>query len=116
MTKVIYYITKNEYNPGKEFIESLQERQQRKIIRLLTSVQLYGLTAAIPHIKKLTGTPLWEIRILGQDNIRVFYASVLTDSILVLHGFIKKSQQTPRKEIETALNRLKDWLNSQNPH
>lgn len=113
MTKVIYYTTTNGQNPARVFIESLQERQQRKIIRLLTSIQMYGLTTAITHVKKLTGTELWEIRILGQDNIRVFYASVLTDSILVLHGFIKKSQQTPRKEIETALNRLKDWLFSQ---
>ncbi len=113
MTKVIYYTSTEGQNPPRRFIESLSERQQRKIIRLLTSIQEYGLIAAIPHIKKLTGTPLWEIRILGQDNIRVLYASVLSDSILIVHGFVKKSQQTPRKEIETALNRLKVWLSDQ---
>lgn len=110
MIKVTYYISDQGENPTKKFIESLTEKQQRKIIRVLTYIKEYGLTTAIPHIKKLTGSPLWEIRILGQDNIRVFYASVVSDSILLLHGFIKKSQQTPQKEISKALARLADWL------
>ncbi len=113
MGKVYYYLTSTEENPVKKFIGSLAEKQQRKIARVFKYIEEYGLITAIPHIKKLTGTPLWEIRILGQDNIRVFYASVFSDSILLLHGFIKKSQQTPRKEIETALSRLKDWINNQ---
>lgn len=107
---VQYYISPSGENPVKKFIEFLAERQQRKIARILIYINEYGLITAIPHIRKLTGTPLWEIRILGQDNIRIFYASFLSDSILLLHGFIKKSQQTPRKEIETALNRLTDWM------
>lgn len=107
---ILYYITSSGENPTKKFIDSLAEKQQRKIARVLNYIHEYGLITAIPQIKKLAGTSLWEIRILGQDNIRVFYASVLKDSILLLHGFIKKSQQTPHKEIEIALNRLTDWV------
>ena len=72
-------------------------------------IEDYGLVTAIPHIKKLTGSPLWEIRILGQDNIRVLYATVERDTVLFLHGFIKKSQQTPSRELSTALDRLREW-------
>lgn len=114
MTKVLYYTSKTGENPARKFIESLQEKQQRKLIRILTYIKVYGLVTAIPHIKKLSRTSLWEIRILGEDNIRVLYASVLINSILLLHGFSKKSQKTPQKEIETALFRLKDWTDSQN--
>lgn len=112
---VLYYITSSGENPVKKFIEFLAERQQKKLTRILSYIEEYGLVTAIPHVKKLTGTSLWEIRILGQDNIRVLYASVHFESILLLHGFIKKSQTTPRKEIETALtlNRLADWINYQ---
>lgn len=110
---IYYYTTFSGENPVKTFIESLLEKQQRKIARILSNIEEYGLIIAIPHVKKLSGTPLWEIRILGQDNIRVFYVTVLSDSILLLHGFIKKSQATPRKEIETALNRLSEWLSDQ---
>ncbi|OGH11747.1 MAG: hypothetical protein A2857_03770 [Candidatus Levybacteria bacterium RIFCSPHIGHO2_01_FULL_36_15] len=110
MTKVIYYITSSGDNPFDKFLDSLSEQQQRKILRILTNIKVYGLTTAIPHIKKLIGTPFWEIRILGQDNIRVFYAVLLKDSILVIHGFTKKSQKTPFREIKTAMDRLNDWL------
>lgn len=112
-TTVLYYITSSGENPVKEFIEFLSERQQRKITRVLSYIEEYGLITAIPHVKKLTDSPLWEIRILGQDNIRVLYASVHSGSILLLHGFVKKSQATSRKEIETALNRLADWIDYQ---
>lgn len=76
MTKVIYYTTTQKDNPLKEFIENLEERQQRKVSRIFSNIEKYGLTTAIPHIKKLIGTPLWEIRILGQGSIRVFYAAM----------------------------------------
>lgn len=112
-TIILYYTTSSGENPVKKFIEFLAERQQKKLTRILSYIEEYGLVTAIPHVKKLTGTSLWEIRILGQDNIRVLYASVHFESILLLHGFIKKSQNTPKKEIETALNRLADWINYQ---
>ena len=112
MTKVIYYTTSSGEVPVKRFIESLNDKQQRKIVRVISYVEEYGLITAIPHVKKITGTPLWEIRILGHDNIRVFYAILFSDSILLLHGFIKKSQQTPQNEIKKALDRLKDWFSA----
>lgn len=112
-TGIYYFTTFSGDNPVKEFIDSLSERQQRKIARILSNIEEYGLITVIPHVRKLSGSPLWEIRILGQDNMRVFYASVFKDSILLLHGFIKKSQTTPGKEIKIALDRLNKWLNDQ---
>lgn len=109
MTEVIYYISSSNNNPIKDFLDSLSKKQQRKLIRIFTYVQEYGLTTAIPHIKKLHGTPLWEIRILGQDNIRVVYAILFADRIILLHGFLKKKQKTPVKDIQISLERLKDW-------
>ena len=69
----------------------------------------YGISSVLPHVKKLTGVPLWEIRILGRDNIRVFYVMPTGHTVLVLHGFIKKKQKTPLKEIAIAIGRLADW-------
>ena len=70
----------------------------------------HGINSIPQHIKKLTGTPLWEIRILGKDNIRIFYVLPQREVILVLHGFIKKTQKTNPKEINTALKRYQQWL------
>lgn len=106
---ILYYTTTSGDNPVEDFLDSLQKSQKAKIFRIFQYIKEYGLTTAIQHIKKLAGTPLWEIRILGQDNIRVFYVTVQEESILLVHGFIKKSQKTPEKEISTALNRIKDY-------
>lgn len=77
MTKVIFYSTKTGKKPVNKFINSLNKIQKNKIVRILQNIQEYGLLSVIPHTKKLTGTPFWEIRILGKDNIRVVYVSLL---------------------------------------
>ncbi len=110
--KVYYYISPNGNNPVKDFITSLEMNQRAKIRRILELAENYGLEFIHPYVKKLSGSPLWEIRILGKDNIRILYIGLSGNNILALHGFFKKTQKTPLKEIETALNRLKLWRNS----
>jgi phage-related protein len=109
VTKVIYYTTPRGENPVKIFLESLQKRQKAKIFRIFQYIEFYGLSSALPHVKKLTGSPLWEIRILGQDNIRILYIGFKQNSILLLHGFIKKKQKTPPGEINIAMQRLNEY-------
>lgn len=107
---VRYYISPRGENPVKEFLESISKKQKSKTFRIFQLFQEYGLNSITPHVKKLTGTPLWEIRILGRDNIRIIYFIPHKDNILVLHGFFKKSQKTPERELNLALKRYKDWL------
>lgn len=71
----------------------------------------YGLQGITPHSKKLIGTPLWEIRILGSDNVRVLFVTLVERQILLLHAFQKKRQKTPPKEISIALSRLTEYQN-----
>jgi len=108
-TQVIYYTTIQGENPVSDFLDSLLQMQQAKILRILQYIDKYGISSVLPHTRKLTGTPLWEIRILGKDNLRVLYVIPVKNIVLVLHGFVKKKQKTPRKEIDIAVSRLKDW-------
>lgn len=107
--QVIYYVDEIGNNPVKKFLDKLAKKQQGKILRIIQYIQEYGLQSVIPHIKKLTGTPFWEIRILGKDNIRIIYVLPVSNQVLVLHGFIKKKQKTPLKELEIASSRYKSW-------
>ena len=109
MSKVIYYTTSSGENPTEKFLDSLQKQDKAKIIRILRYVEVYGLITVLPHVKKLSSTPLWEIKILGKANIRVVYVTLQEDSILLVHGFSKKKQKTPAKDIDLAINRMKDW-------
>lgn len=106
--KVLYFKASNK-NPVRLFLDTLSEKQQGKLIRIFSNIEEYGLSTAIPHIKKLSGYPLWEIRVLGKDNIRVIYAVPLSHSILLLHGFTKKTKKTSPKDIEISLIRLGIW-------
>ena len=111
MKKIEYFLDQNKnISPPKDYIDSLSKKQKAKIFRIFLNIETYGLSSIQPHIKKLTGTPLWEIKILGQDSIRIFYTLKYKDIILILHAFIKKSQKTPDKEINIALKRLKQLL------
>lgn len=114
MTQVIYYTTSQEENPTEKFLDSLEKQDKAKIIRILRYVEIYGLITVLPHVKKLTGTPLWEIRVLGKSNIRVLYITIQENSILLIHGFLKKKQKTPIREMEIALRRVQDWQNRSN--
>lgn len=105
--RVIYYQTENNISPVHKFINSLDPKSKSKIIKLIDLLEEFGTHLGWPYAKKLTGTELWELRILGQDNIRIFYVAVVDKSFLLIHGFTKKKQKTDLKEIKTALERLK---------
>lgn len=105
--KIIYYISASGENPVKKFLDA-RPKAKLKALRILSYIEEFGLSYAIPHIKKLTGTPLWEIRILGEDSVRILYITRQGKQILLLHAFMKKSDKTPKKEIDISLVRLSE--------
>lgn len=111
-TEVFYYATSDGKQPFKNFLDALEHHAAAKVIRVISQIKEYGLLSVLPHTKKLTGLPLWEIRILGKDNIRVIYVTRHEYAIVVLHGFIKKTQETPPREIATAMKRFQEWKRS----
>ena len=106
-----YYISASGENPVSDFLDTLNEETQTKILRILGHIEEYGLQSVLPHLKKLSGTPFWEIRILGQTNVRIIYVVPAQFTVLVLHGFVKKSQKTPSKELRVAKNRYQQFVN-----
>ncbi len=106
--KVVFYQTFERGSPVKEFIDSLEQRTQTKVHNTIYLLKEFGTTTSNPHVKKLTGTELWELRILGQDSIRIFYIAITGKAFLLLHGFKKKKNKTPTKEITVALKRLEE--------
>jgi len=108
-TQINYFISSRS-NPVKEFIDSLESKQKIKVFHIFKIIIEYGIHSIPQHIKKLSGTPLWEIRIIGKDNIRILYIIPRKETILLLHGFIKKTQRTNPKEINIAINRYHQWF------
>ena len=94
----------------QKFFESLDKKANFKIAHAFELLETFGIEGGYPHVKKLIGTDLWEYRILGSDSIRIFYVSMTGKVFLILHGFKKKRQKTPTKEIKIAEERLEEYL------
>ena len=63
-----------------------------------------------PYVKHLQGK-LYEIRAKGKDGIaRVFYFTMTGQRIVLLHGFINKTQKTPKRELAIAVVRMTEIL------
>lgn len=107
--RVILYRSSNGDYPVQEFIDSLEIRAQSKIQDAIKLFREFGIRLGLPHVKKLVGTDLWELRIVGSDSIRVLYVVVTGKKFVLLHGFKKKRQKTPPKEIKIAKDRLAEY-------
>lgn len=106
--KILLYQTLQGDSPVKEFIDSLEQRAQAKVYDAINLLKNFGIRIGSPHVKKLSGIDLWELRILGADSIRVLYIAITGKTFLILHGFKKKKNKTPPKEIKIAQERLTD--------
>ena len=107
--KIKYYSTPQGRTPVKAFIDRLSYKPQARVYNTIELLEEFGTKLGFPHAKKVTNTPLWELRILGEKSLRIFYIAQTGKTFLLLHGFTKKTQKTPKKEIKTALERLKDY-------
>ena len=77
-------------------------------LRLTEAMKLYGADLRMPHSRAMGGG-LFELRPKGSEGIgRVFYCTQVGKTIVVLHSFVKKTQETPDAEMRMARKRLKD--------
>lgn len=106
--QIEYYKNQRGDEVVREFVNNLSPATKSKVIDTLDLLEQFGIQIGQPHSKKVRGTPLWELRILGESSVRIFYVAKINKTFWLLHGFIKKSQKTPENEIKTALKRYKE--------
>lgn len=107
--KIEYYKTESKNSPVEEFIDGLETKAKIKVLDAIDLLKEYGINLSLPHVKKVVETALWELRIVGQDSIRIFYVTRTGKVFLLLHGFQKKKQKTDKKEIDIAQKRLVEY-------
>lgn len=79
-----------------------------RFIRYAERMEVFGPDLGMPHSRAM-GDGLFELRLKAAEGIaRVFYCTVVGRKIVVLHQFVKKSDKTPRRELEVAQRRLKE--------
>ena len=95
--------------PVREWLVELSREARRSIGVEIKTVQL-GWPLGMPVVRKIE-RGLWEVRIrLGDASARVFF-TVVGDDMVLLHGFIKMSQKTPKSDLEVAIRRRNEVAN-----
>jgi len=93
-------------DPEVEYLmDSLEMPAHSKVLRKINLLENFSLSLGMPHVRSM-GEGLFELRVRGSQEVRIFYC-YYKDQIYMLSGFIKKTQQTPEREILKARNKYK---------
>ena len=102
-----YYESSTGRCPVFNFIEKLPLKVQGRIRNAFRLLEEFGPQIGLPHLKLIKGhKPLYEIRILGSVSVRLVCV-LQKRKFVILHGFRKKTQKIPQKELKTSFKRLK---------
>lgn len=94
----------------EQFVLNLPRGLLARYLRLTDLMMDFGPHLGMPHTRAM-GDGLLELRVKGREGIaRIFYCSLVGHRIVMLHAFIKKTQKTPKTELDTARRRLKEVL------
>ena len=102
---VAFFRTASGNEPVREWLKSLQREARRSIGEDIKTVQI-GWPLGMPLVRKLEAG-LWEVRSRLPDGIVRIFFTTGEGQMVLLHGFIKKSQRIPADDLELARRRLR---------
>ena len=108
--RVIFYRSESGVEPVREWLKELRKEDRKAIGEDIKTAQ-FGWPLGMPLIKKIE-KGLWEVRSNITDGIARTFFTVEKGTMVLLHGFVKKSQGTPPNELQTARRRLRNIFGS----
>lgn len=113
MYSIRFYKDKNGKEPLKEYLQELGSRTDKnsrvnfnKIRDYIKTLSIYGTRAGEPFVKHIKDD-IWELRPLRN---RILFFAYDGEQFILLSHFIKKTQKTPKREIENAQNLMNDYI------
>jgi phage-related protein len=109
--EIKFYRTEAGHCPVEEFLDSLSGRQAQKVTWVLRLVEEMAVVPA-KYFKKLASTEdIWEARVdFGPDTFRLFGFLDGPRTVVLTHGFRKKTQKAPKQAIALAQERRRDYF------
>ena len=110
MFEIVFFETKNGRAPVRENLEALLEPDQAKAAAHLKLLEQYGHTLKEPHVKHMQDK-LRELRFkISAGQYRVFFFFHVGAKVVLVHSIVKKTQETPKPELDLALRRMREWM------
>jgi phage-related protein len=99
-------------NPVFEYLRKLEDKHRSKIYKHLEFLRVSRGYIDEPYGKHITGK-IRELRVDFSNNYyRILYFTYVEKNIVILHAFLKRTDKTPNREIQIALNRYNDTINN----
>ncbi len=112
MHQIIFYVDRRGKSPLLDYIAELEASKSKDSRIRLTKIREYVKALSIngtflpeTYVKHLDGE-IWELRPISD---RILFAGWVEGSFVLLHSFVKKTQKTPKREIEQAKRELADF-------
>lgn len=112
MHQIIFYVDRRGKSPLLDYIAELEASKSKDSRIRLTKIREYVKALSIngtflpeTYVKHLDGE-IWELRSISD---RILFAGRVEGSFVLLHSFVKKTQKTPKREIEQAKRELADF-------
>ncbi|MBN3788754.1 type II toxin-antitoxin system RelE/ParE family toxin [Burkholderia sp. Ac-20353] len=106
---VRFFSTVGGNEPVREWLKSLEPAERKAIGEDIKTVQ-FGWPLGMPLVRKIS-KDIWEIRVTLARRIARVIFTVVGNTMVLLHGFIKKSRATPPEDLDVATSRLKALRN-----
>ena len=102
---IYFYKTEQGNEPVREWLQQLSSADKKRIGEDIKTVQ-FGWPLGMPLVKHLDGD-VWEVRIVLSKRIARVLFVLETNSMVLIHGFIKKQQKTLKADLDLAKDRVK---------
>ena len=102
---IVFFRLDSGREPVREWLRGLSQESRKTIGEDIKTLQ-FGWPVGMPLARKMDDN-LWELRSIIPSGIARTFFTVYQNRIVLLHGFVKKSQKTPSNELTTAKRRLK---------
>lgn len=111
--KIVFYTDLRGRRPVEDFLDSLDIKMRQKMLRSIKALQEMGTDLRMP-LSEALGDGIFELRAqVGSNITRVMYFFFVGDRAVLTHGFVKKTQKTPVKEIERAKELRDEYIRRQ---
>lgn len=104
-----YYSTPSGNEPVIEWLDSMSRKDRATAQNRIDRLAVLGIRARAPLVKPL-GDKLYELRweVTNRQH-RIIYFAWTGQTFVLLHGFVKKTQATPKRDLDLARDRMRDY-------
>lgn len=92
-----------------DFVQELPEQAKAKVFWSIELLKEFGLAVGRPYVAPVQDR-IWELRVAHKGNRYRFLFFIAEGAAVLVHGFLKKTPRVPKRDLDLAISRMKEYL------